>query len=473
MYKRGLSGIVATVLIVLLAVAAVAIIWNFIRPVLGDEENSEQIKLLTIRFSVLPQAVKIDDSLNLIALSVKREIGGGNIDGYNVVLEDDSKRTYSYKVPLQIKELEVQRLNIDYSGVVISIPKRIFIVPYIKSLKGRDIVGYDAGSYNVQASDLVAQTTCSTNGDCISFECKTATCNINTGCLYSSANQGGSCNNGAGTCNNGVCVSSGVGCVSVCTSGAKQCSGTSGYQTCGDYNSDSCTEWGTATACSSGETCLSGECVIEITSCGVTLNQANKKYVLTQDLIGIGGFTPCIVINADGVILDGNNRNIIGGGGGVQVINLASPPNGVIIENLIIPSTTYYGIFFSGCNNNIIQNNEILSGQLFGISLNSVSGCGNNQIINNRVENILQGGISLNSANGNTIDNNNVINNPGIGIILTNSINNNFNNNYVCVSGFVDFNCDATSATNSYSGNTFDNENLCGISRASNSVICP
>ncbi|MEK6854996.1 MAG: archaellin/type IV pilin N-terminal domain-containing protein, partial [Nanoarchaeota archaeon] len=213
MYKRGLSGIVATVLIVLLAVAAVAIIWNFIRPVLGDEENSEQIKLLTIRFSVLPQAVKIDDSLNLIALSVKREIGGGNIDGYNVVLEDDSKRTYSYKVPLQIKELEVQRLNIDYSGVVISIPKRIFIVPYIKSLKGRDIVGYDAGSYNVQASDLVAQTTCSTNGDCISFECKTATCNINTGCLYSSANQGGSCNNGAGTCNNGVCVSSGVGCV--------------------------------------------------------------------------------------------------------------------------------------------------------------------------------------------------------------------------------------------------------------------
>lgn len=58
------------------------------------------------------------------------------------------------------------------------------------------------------------------------------------------------------TCNNGPC------CTSVCTSGAKQCSGTTGYQTCGDYNGDSCTEWSSVISCSTGNTCSgAGTCV--------------------------------------------------------------------------------------------------------------------------------------------------------------------------------------------------------------------
>ena len=58
------------------------------------------------------------------------------------------------------------------------------------------------------------------------------------------------------TCSNGDCS---VACTDECSSGTKQCSG-NGYQTCGNYDSDSCLEWGTVTACGSGEACSNGSC---------------------------------------------------------------------------------------------------------------------------------------------------------------------------------------------------------------------
>ncbi|MDD5221150.1 MAG: hypothetical protein PHV47_00870, partial [Candidatus Pacebacteria bacterium] len=33
-------------------------------------------------------------------------------------------------------------------------------------------------------------------------------------------------------------------CTNECSSGQKRCSSTTGYQTCGNYDSDSCYEWG-------------------------------------------------------------------------------------------------------------------------------------------------------------------------------------------------------------------------------------
>ncbi len=54
------------------------------------------------------------------------------------------------------------------------------------------------------------------------------------------------------TCANGACSGN---CSNDCsTNGAKQCSG-NGYRTCGNYDSDSCLEWSTVVACPSGQTC--------------------------------------------------------------------------------------------------------------------------------------------------------------------------------------------------------------------------
>ncbi len=57
-------------------------------------------------------------------------------------------------------------------------------------------------------------------------------------------------------------------CVNDCTpSGSKQCAGTGGYKTCGNYDVDSCLEWSTATLCSIGQTCSNGVCAVSSNLC--------------------------------------------------------------------------------------------------------------------------------------------------------------------------------------------------------------
>jgi len=52
-----------------------------------------------------------------------------------------------------------------------------------------------------------------------------------------------------------------IGCADDCSiSGAKQCSG-SGYQTCGNYDSDACLEWGGWKGCGTNQSCFNGSCV--------------------------------------------------------------------------------------------------------------------------------------------------------------------------------------------------------------------
>ncbi len=59
-----------------------------------------------------------------------------------------------------------------------------------------------------------------------------------------------------------------VACTNECaTSGAAQCSGISGYQTCGNYDSDACLEWSVVTNCPSGQSCSGGVCAAAPDSC--------------------------------------------------------------------------------------------------------------------------------------------------------------------------------------------------------------
>ena len=59
------------------------------------------------------------------------------------------------------------------------------------------------------------------------------------------------------TCSNGNCS---VECTNECANGAKRCDGVGGYQQCGDFDADSCLEWGSTIACADGETCSNGVC---------------------------------------------------------------------------------------------------------------------------------------------------------------------------------------------------------------------
>lgn len=63
-------------------------------------------------------------------------------------------------------------------------------------------------------------------------------------------------------CQEGACV---AGCQDECNDGSRRCAD-DGYQVCGDYDTDDCTEWSETTPCKAGETCSNGSCQQTCTS---------------------------------------------------------------------------------------------------------------------------------------------------------------------------------------------------------------
>ncbi|MFH1510989.1 MAG: cohesin domain-containing protein [Candidatus Woesearchaeota archaeon] len=120
--------------------------------------------------------------------------------------------------------------------------------------------------YNSNCGSQVCCTTCTTQAGC-SNDCTTGakecvsstsyrTCGNYDADSCTEWSTAANCPSGQ-TCSNGACATS---CTNECTSGQKQCSGANAYQTCGNYDADSCTEWSTATNCPTGQTCSSGNC---------------------------------------------------------------------------------------------------------------------------------------------------------------------------------------------------------------------
>ena len=66
MNKKGLSGVVAIVLIVLLGVGAVALAWAFILPIFGGASGvSTDVELRSISFDIIARSVVIDSDNNV------------------------------------------------------------------------------------------------------------------------------------------------------------------------------------------------------------------------------------------------------------------------------------------------------------------------------------------------------------------------------------------------------------------------
>ena len=75
MKKRGLSNLIATVLIVLLALAAVAIIWGFLRPTIEGTGPQIDLGIKCVEVEVEPTACVSDSASNEVNVTVKLKAG--------------------------------------------------------------------------------------------------------------------------------------------------------------------------------------------------------------------------------------------------------------------------------------------------------------------------------------------------------------------------------------------------------------
>ena len=87
MNKKGLSDIITTVLIILIALAAVILIWAFIRNSLMESGGQISSEVFTTQMSIPSQSVMYNYTGN-VSLIVKREAGAGKLVAFVVTLKD-------------------------------------------------------------------------------------------------------------------------------------------------------------------------------------------------------------------------------------------------------------------------------------------------------------------------------------------------------------------------------------------------
>lgn len=191
--EKGLSTIVATLLIILLTLVAVGIIWVVIRNVI--QSNTEQISLGKFTLDLEIKDVLVNFTNHSLNIKIKRNAGEGEISGLDFIVEDGDN-TEVVESNLSLKELEERTINLPLSSSInISKIQKVSVAPIFKLESGKEVIGDVKDEYTAGPGGLRILT--------CTLECAGKNCG-NDGC-------GGSCLPGCTlpqTCNsNGQCLS--------------------------------------------------------------------------------------------------------------------------------------------------------------------------------------------------------------------------------------------------------------------------
>lgn len=103
-------------------------------------------------------------------------------------------------------------------------------------------------------------------------------------------------------CQNGTCIRKQPVCKSECNQGSRRCT-ENGYQICGNYDSDNCLEWGQTNFCPNNSTCNSGVCKNIKPSC------KNECNITAERRCTVNGYQICGNFDADSCLEWGESNS--------------------------------------------------------------------------------------------------------------------------------------------------------------------
>ena len=135
--RKGLSAIVATLIIILLVLVAAGIIWVVVRNIISEGAEGIELGRFTLDLSIKSAYI---DGTNVKVL-VKRNVGGGDLVGIRFIFFNG---THSISVDRKIPLIELQErlFSFDSSEVGdINALQEVSIAPIYESSSGRETVG--------------------------------------------------------------------------------------------------------------------------------------------------------------------------------------------------------------------------------------------------------------------------------------------------------------------------------------------
>ncbi len=278
--KRGLSAVVATLLIILLAMILIVIVWVVIRGNVKDQSDEISLDKFTVNLKISDAKIIDDTHLNT---KIIRNVGEGDIYGvYFVVHDIHDSEVARYNISM--KELEEKKFEITLYVLNASEARKITLAPIIKLNSGKEVVGSindefllirnegsgssgssggsgssgsgGSGSGSSGSGGSTPTPTCTETCSSLDYECGThLICDEEENC--------GTCGNGYVCNNNGKCVEESTCVPTTCEELERVCGeasdGCGKALTCGICNDNNlCTE----DSCSQN-----GKCVYSSTSC--------------------------------------------------------------------------------------------------------------------------------------------------------------------------------------------------------------
>ncbi|HVY01148.1 MAG TPA: LamG domain-containing protein [Candidatus Nanoarchaeia archaeon] len=131
MSRRGLSDIVTTILVILIAMAAVVIAWNVLLPLL-EKSSGLDSQAYTTKLSVAADSVSYDPNTDSFSLNLARDAGDGNIAGFMVGLTDPAGNVKTFRQNFTIAEYEAKKFNFNYSDPTIDDVLFITVTPIFR-----------------------------------------------------------------------------------------------------------------------------------------------------------------------------------------------------------------------------------------------------------------------------------------------------------------------------------------------------
>lgn len=135
--KKGLSTIVATLLVILLTLVAVGIIWMVLRNMIQD--NAEEISFgkFTVDLDITHARIINDTSINT---TVKRNPGEGEIYGILFIVYDVTNSELK-RYNISLAELQERRFNLMLSDLNTTNVQKLSIAPIFRLESGKESVG--------------------------------------------------------------------------------------------------------------------------------------------------------------------------------------------------------------------------------------------------------------------------------------------------------------------------------------------
>lgn len=133
--KKGVSGVILTIIMIVLVLAAVAVIWGIINNILQDQ--SEQVDLSSKCLEVNIQSTNLECNNGVCNVTVSRDSRGEAISGMKLVFASATGGSnYIQDVPGNIGLLETKTIsNITTTGINAS---DVDIVPYFLDATGNE-----------------------------------------------------------------------------------------------------------------------------------------------------------------------------------------------------------------------------------------------------------------------------------------------------------------------------------------------